>query len=76
MSGFDDYIFVRPGFLRGAARALDISGMLGREAFVISPTELEADSRALESDWRVVGRDLNAALATVVQGGARSDVTR
>lgn len=62
---FDDYMFVAPGFLRGAARALDIGGNLGRDAFIISPTPGEADRRALRSDWRVTGRDIAGAFKQV-----------
>lgn len=62
---FDDYIFVTPGFLRGAARALDVGGALGRNSFLLSDSTAEADERALRSDWRVVNRDLNQALAAV-----------
>lgn len=62
---FDDYIFVTPGFLRGAARALDIGGILGQDAFVLSRSGSEADQRAIASDFRVMARDLNGALETV-----------
>jgi len=62
---FDDYMFVRPGFLRGVARAIDIGGALGRESFVVSPTPREADRRALASDFRIVNRDLNRALSAI-----------
>lgn len=63
---FDDYIFVRPSFLRGVARAIDVGGALSRDSFVISGSPAEADRRALESDWRVVNRDVNKAFASGV----------
>lgn len=62
---FDDYIFVRPGFLRGVGKAIDLGGVLSRESVLISSTPEEADARALASDFRVVKRDLNAAFKTI-----------
>lgn len=60
---FDDYFFVSPTFLRGAARVLDIGGHLDKSAYLISSNEEEADVRALASDWRVVGKDLRQAFS-------------
>ncbi len=51
---FDDYIFTKPDFVGGMARALDISGALGRGAFRIVRKPMEADARALASDFRVI----------------------
>ena len=65
---FDDYIFVKPTFLRGLARAVDIGGALTKEAFVMSESPAEADERAVQSDWRAVNRDLNRAMASGVDG--------
>ncbi len=65
---FDDYIFVKPTFLRGVARAVDIGGILSNDAFVLSETPAEADRRALNSDWRAVNRDLNKAMASNAAG--------
>lgn len=65
MPKFDEYIFITPSFLRGAGHALDLSGCLWRESYMWSSTSEEADRRALASDWRVVGRDLNRAMAEV-----------
>jgi hypothetical protein len=62
---FDDYIFATPGFLRGAARVLDFGGNLGKDSFLVSESPAEADRRAIASDWRVTGRDLNQALEAV-----------
>lgn len=62
LMNFDDYIFARPTFLRGVARALDIGGKLSQDAFDLSPSSAQADRRALASDWRVVGRDAQRAL--------------
>ena len=65
---FDDYIFVKPTFLRGVARAVDIGGYLTNDAFVMSATPAEADRRAIQSDWRAVNRDLNKAMASEADG--------
>ena len=65
---FDDYIFVKPTFLRGVARAVDIGGYLSTDAFVMSDTPAEADRRALQSDWRLVNRELNKAMASGADG--------
>lgn len=69
---FDDYIFVRPSFLRGAARAIDIAGVLAKDSVIISATPAEADARAIASDWRVVGRDLNESLSVVAESAEES----
>jgi hypothetical protein len=68
---FDDYIFTRPSFLGGVARAIDISGELGREAVKLSRTPAEADMRALASDFRVTNRDLHKALETLTADAAK-----
>lgn len=62
---FDDYFFTRPSFLGGVARVIDLGGALGREAVLLSPSPKEADERALASDLRVVGKDINAAMNTI-----------
>jgi hypothetical protein len=59
----NNYIFASPGFWRGAAQAVDFGGSLGQSAFVTSPTGVEADARALASDFRVVSADLHDAYA-------------
>ena len=59
---FDDYIFLKPSFVGGMARVLDVSGAFGRAAFQIVKTPSEADARALASDFRATGRDLYQAL--------------
>lgn len=65
---FDDYIFVKPSFLRGVARAVDIGGSLSKDAFVLSASPVEADRRAIASDWRAVNRDVNEAMASAIDG--------
>lgn len=59
---FDAYIFNTPGFMAGAARSLDIGATFDRGSYLISDTPAEADARAVASDWRMVGQDLQQAL--------------
>lgn len=59
---FDDYIFIRPSFMSGVARALDIGGGLSMQAVLTSRTPADADARALASDWRITNRDVNKAM--------------
>lgn len=61
MSG-TDFLFVGPSFLHGLARAADIGAAFRHYSYDLSPSEAEADGKAVASDWQVVGRDLSAAL--------------
>jgi hypothetical protein len=56
-----EYFFTMPGFLRGAARVLDIGAGLQKGSYLISDTPAEADARAVASDWAIVDRDLAIA---------------
>lgn len=56
-----DYLFARPSFLRGMARAIDLGGLLNRGAYNVSPTAADADAKALLSDWQTVARDFGSA---------------
>jgi hypothetical protein len=69
---FDSYFFARPSFLRGMARAIDITGVLSREAVVIVDTPEEADANALASDVAVIGRDLQRGLDTFEPIGTKA----
>lgn len=55
-----DFLFARPTFGSGVARALDLGGTF--DAYNTSASEAEADERAIASDWLVVGKDLSEAL--------------
>lgn len=57
----------RPSFLTGAARVLDLAG-------VLTEFNLEAlsDAAALSSDWQAVGDDLRAAIGAATDS-SRSD---
>lgn len=50
------FLFATPSFLSGAASAFDIGGTLVE--YNISRNEADADSRAIASDWAVVGKDI------------------
>lgn len=55
-----DFLFVTPTFLLGAASVLDIGGTLIE--YNTSKSELEADTKAIRSDWQMVGQDICKAL--------------
>jgi hypothetical protein len=55
-----DYLFARPSFLTGMGRALDLGGVF--DAYNDSPTEEDADARALRADWVAVGGDIKNAV--------------
>lgn len=55
-----DFLFAMPSFARGAAQVLDIGGTL--DVYNISPNGHEADCRALQSDWRAIGKDMWSGL--------------
>jgi hypothetical protein len=55
-----DFLFVRPSFLRGFARALDLTGSL--DAYNWSESSTEADAMATYVDWSLVGVDLANAM--------------
>jgi len=64
-----DYLFVRPSFMRGLARTLDLLGSL--DSYNWSPTPEQADAAAMFVDWSLVGSDLSKAMAQF--GAAPSD---
>jgi hypothetical protein len=55
-----DFLFARPSFGSGVARALDLFGTF--DAYNSSASEAEADRIAIASDWLVVGSDLQEAI--------------
>ena len=54
-------LFARPSFIEGFSRILDIGTTL--QEYNSSNTGVEADNKALESDWRAVGSDLRFAIS-------------
>jgi len=55
-----DYLFVNTNFIIGAGSVLNLGGNYFE--FNRSRTPEEADARAIESDWGVVGNDIRAAI--------------
>jgi hypothetical protein len=55
-----DYLFPKSNFLIGMGSVLDLSGSY--YTFNISETEKEADRKAIESDWGMVGQDMKQAM--------------
>jgi hypothetical protein len=53
------------GFLTGMASAVALSGNFYE--FNASTTPAEADIRALQSDWSMIGQDLSEAMGHVAQ---------
>jgi hypothetical protein len=51
-----DFLFAAPTFISGAARVLDLYGVFDK--YNTSSSALEADSKAILSDWSMVGQDL------------------
>lgn len=60
-----DFLFVTPSFLRGLETVVDIGGTAESGNYSVSRTPLEADIRALASDWIMVGHDLDDAVRFV-----------
>ena len=50
------FLFAKPSFIGGMARVIDLGGTL--TVYNNSPTEEEADKKAVHSDWQAVGGDL------------------
>lgn len=50
-----------PSFGEGMARVLDITGAMAEHGYVISATPLEADARAIASDWSATANDIKHA---------------
>ena len=55
-----DFLFARPTFASGAARALDLYGNF--DVYNSSGSEKQADQTAIASDWSAIGADLGEVL--------------
>jgi hypothetical protein len=55
-----DFLFAQPSFFSGAGRAIDLWGTF--DDYNRSETTLEADEKAIASDWIIVGQDLYNAI--------------
>jgi hypothetical protein len=58
-----DFLFAQPSLASGAGSALDLWGIF--DAYNISASGQEADSKSLLNDWYLVGRDLESAMRDV-----------
>jgi hypothetical protein len=56
-----DFLSVRPSFLRGMARVVDLCGSLGGGAYDSGEPPAETDARAWLNDWEMVAGDLAIA---------------
>lgn len=63
MNGSTDFLYARPSFLEGWARAIDLGGTLNQ--YNDSPTSEQADWIALAADWEAVGNDIEQAAIAV-----------
>jgi len=55
------FLFLRPTFLSGMARILDLGGTLNEYNYSSNPNK--ADFYAIHSDWKVVGSEILKAMA-------------
>ena len=55
-----DFLVAAPSFASGAGRLLDWYGLY--DSYNASHNGQEADAKAMFSDWRMVGQDLNDAM--------------
>ncbi len=58
-----DHLFALPSVWSGASRVLDLFGVF--DTYNDSPSDALADSRAIYSDWRIVGEELADAMTRV-----------
>ena len=54
------FLFANPSFIGGAATVIDIGGTL--VVYDVSKNGVEADLRALASDWAVTGKDIKRSV--------------
>jgi hypothetical protein len=55
-----DFLFAQPSLAAGVARVFDLWGQF--DDYNRSETPLEADAKAIASDWLIVGQDLSDAI--------------
>jgi hypothetical protein len=65
ISLYTSSLFANPSFFSGAARVLDLGGTF--DEYNASPSQEEADIRALKSDWCAVGHDMEVAIDFVTK---------
>jgi hypothetical protein len=65
------FLFADFGFFEGMGRVLDLTGtMVGYNS---SPSREEADRRALNSDWEIIGDDLRNAMNSYAKSQKTED---
>ena len=57
------FLYSDPSLLKGAGTVINVWG--NYYDFNYSPTPEEADERAIASDWRIVGKDIQDVLGVV-----------
>ncbi|TAE38320.1 MAG: hypothetical protein EAZ51_06100 [Sphingobacteriales bacterium] len=60
-----DFLFTTPSFLIGAGSVLNIAG--NYFSFNYSSSDRQADTKAISSDWGVVGGDIEKASDAILQ---------
>ncbi len=60
LSDFSLLLAIRPSFIEGVARILDLAGSLSE--YYESPDPEEADYLALRGDWYATGQDIQSAM--------------
>ena len=55
-----DFLFAQPSLMSGVGRVFDLWGQF--DDYNRSETPLEADAKAIASDWLIVGQDLSDAI--------------
>jgi hypothetical protein len=68
------FLFVMPGFVRGAGSTIDLMGYLEESAYNLSATPAEADWKASLADWRAVRAELRAAIESMNGDNPRPEV--
>ena len=58
-----DFLFAKPSFIGGMASVLDLGGTL--VIYNESKDSIEADARAIGSDWMVTGNDIRSAMGKI-----------
>ncbi len=67
----DLFLFASFGFFEGMGRVVDLTGTM--VSYNGSPTIEEADNRALNSDWQVIGDDFKNVMTTYAKNPKTED---
>jgi len=59
-----DFLFSKPSFLTGMGTAINLWG--NSFDYNYSRTDEDADDRAINCDWKMVGRDLRKVLSEIL----------